>query len=216
MPSAGGAGLALPKGSKWLVPSRDSFKGIESSFVGGVGGAKSFATRYGDDAGRGIKGLFNFGKKAPTSGGVRPNPAQATSQLADDFVRAQSPTATSPPVQGRAGSWQVPRPLIYGGLAAGGIALAPRAGEGLRSIGAGAGAGAAAAIQPPLTALGAGFTDAFSGLGAGLANGLAGIGAGTGVGVSESLKGVGEGLKAIMIPALLLGGGFLVFTALKK
>jgi len=71
-------------------------------------------------------------------------------------------------------------------------------------------------ISDPLTGAGEGAAEAGAGLGAGFAGLLSGFGAGTGAGIANTLGGVGQGIRSIMGPLLLVGGGFLVFKAVKK
>lgn len=199
-----------------------AFKGLESSFVGGVGGVERLGAKYapkapsaGRQAWRFVSAPFRAAPK------VTPRPSAVlttATQAGDDAVRAVTQIAPSAPAAGRAGTQQFPTAFVVkagvvGAGAAGAVYAAPSIGRALSNVGGGIGAGAGAAVQQPLSGLGVGLADAFAGLGAGLANTLAGVGAGTGAGVSSTLGGVGEGLKKVAGPALLLGGAALIAFA---
>lgn len=218
MPSAGGLGLKIPRGSPV-----GSFKHLEDQFVVKGGAVFSGSKGYAQGAAKTARSFLRnpFAKKAASTPIIRKppsitaNPVQAGEDVVRAVAHAASPAAAKPPVAGRTFQY-VKTGLVTAGVVGGAVygpGLIKNAGnsfgQAAASAGAGVGEGAGAAAQGTFSGLGAGLADLFSGA-------FTGAGVGVGQGVGATLAGVGEGLKKVALPAVLFGLGFLAFTALKK
>jgi len=182
----------------------------------GGGRVRTWLTGGADDAARSAPRLAGGADDAARSAPRLPtNPTQA----GDDVVRAVQNAPPVPPAAGIPPSQRVTpflvRTGVYGTAAVATYKYAPqfvnRASSSLAGVVGPEGPVGAAGetINKTLVEFG-------SALGGGLADILGGAGAGAGTGVYNTLAGVGEGLKKAALPLLLLGVGFLGFTALQR
>lgn len=142
--------------------------------------------------------------------GVRPS----ATQVGDDVVRAVNSPVPTAPFAGRAGSRQFPtqfvvKSAVYAGAATAAFTYGPKFLENVGDSANQATADAGQVIPNVLDPLAGSLANLLAGIGVG-------AGTGVGAGVASSLEGVGRGVKSLAVPLLLLGGGFLVFTALTK
>lgn len=219
--------------------AREAYKGLVGGVGGAIGGVKSGASAAGqlgrflwgaarggsDDASRAIPKNTPYIPPTPKAPPVLKTPQSLAAPAVDDVVRGAGPSATTPPLAGRqqfldasSKKWIVKSTVIGGSTAAAGLGIAyggQKVGDGLAAlgggakdfltdVGTGAGAGAGAAFGGAAAGAGAGF-------GAGFRDLFGGIGLGTGEGAAAGLGGIAEGLKRIAFPAILIGGGVLVF-----
>lgn len=160
--------------------------------------------------------LGREGERVTTRSAERSGTRLATHEsvdLVDNLISRNSPAAAEVPLAGRAGTRQFPHAWTVTKATAGSAAVVATAAYGpsvINSFG-----DALNRFQQNLGAGAGGATEYFfSGLGSGLGNLFSGLFGGAGEGAAKLGGGVSEGAKSLILPALLVGGGFLLFTAL--
>lgn len=210
-----------------LITTRRFGEGVMDLFPGG--GVARAGVKGAGAAAKAVRS-FRLGRKVETPAEAAakslPKGFVHTPQAIDNAVAVKAASQTpAAPLAGRTLGGNFPTAVLIrttagAGAVGAGIYVAPRIGPWLSSTGA----GAKDFIQQPLEGAGAGtgsaLADSFTGLGQGLAAGLTGLGIGTGSGLSAAIggaaEGVGKAVTSLAGPAILIGGGLLLYSLVKK